>query len=34
MTTTSHGSGTTSKEVVDWTDLGKQMWSFLTAAQR
>lgn len=24
------GSGITSKDVVDWTDLGKEMWSYLT----
>ena len=28
MTTTS--SGISTKDVVDWTDLGKEMWSYLT----
>jgi hypothetical protein len=28
MTTTD--SGITTKDVVDWTDLGKEMWSYLT----
>ena len=29
-TTTDSSAGITSKEVVDWTDLGKEMWSYLT----
>ncbi len=28
MTTTANGIAT--KDVVDWTDLGKEMWSYLT----
>ncbi len=27
---TSTSTGISSKEVVDWTDLGKEMWSYLT----
>ncbi len=35
MTTATHGTATNStgistKQVVDWTDLGKEMWSYLT----
>ena len=31
MTTTTNGaSGIATKDVVDWTDLGKEMWSYLT----
>ena len=35
MTTTASGAtgtanGITGKDVVDWTDLGKEMWSYLT----
>lgn len=29
-TSTDSSAGITSKEVVDWTDLGKEMWSYLT----
>ena len=28
--TTTDSSGITTKDVVDWTDLGKEMWSYLT----
>ena len=28
--TTSAGNGIATKDVVDWTDLGKEMWSYLT----
>jgi hypothetical protein len=27
---TASSTGISSKEVVDWTDLGKEMWSYLT----
>ncbi len=27
---TANGTGITGKDVVDWTDLGKEMWSYLT----
>ena len=31
MTTTASGAtGIATKDVVDWTDLGKEMWSYLT----
>ena len=31
MTTTTNGaSGIATKDVVDWTDLGKEMWAYLT----
>jgi hypothetical protein len=30
MTTTTNSTGISTKEVVDWTDLGKEMWSYLT----
>ena len=30
VTPTPAATGITSKEVVDWTDLGKEMWSYLT----
>ena len=30
MTTTNVASGIANKDVVDWTDLGKEMWSYLT----
>jgi hypothetical protein len=26
-------AGTTSQDVVDWTDLGREMWSFLTGRE-
>ena len=29
-TTASSATGITDKDVVDWTDLGKEMWSYLT----
>ena len=29
-TTTGTTSGIANKDVVDWTDLGKEMWSYLT----
>ena len=29
-TTTGTSTGITTKDVVDWTDLGKEMWSYLT----
>ena len=30
MTTTNAANGIATKDVVDWTDLGKEMWSYLT----
>ena len=30
MTTTNGATGIATKDVVDWTDLGKEMWSYLT----
>ena len=30
MTTTHAANGIANKDVVDWTDLGKEMWSYLT----
>jgi hypothetical protein len=33
MTTETTPAGTTHQEVVDWTDLGREMWSFLTGRE-
>jgi hypothetical protein len=30
MSTTTSSADLSTKEVVDWTDLGKEMWSYLT----
>ena len=30
MTTTNAATGIATKDVVDWTDLGKEMWAYLT----
>lgn len=33
MTTSSREAGIRNDEVLDWTDLGREMWSFLTGRQ-
>lgn len=33
MTTETTRSSTTEQDVVDWTDLGREMWSFLTGRE-
>jgi hypothetical protein len=33
MTTETTRSSTTQQDVVDWTDLGREMWSFLTGRE-
>ena len=33
MSTSSHEAGVRDDHVVDWTDLGREMWSFLTGRQ-
>jgi hypothetical protein len=33
MTLSNHEAGPREEQVVDWTDLGREMWSFLTGRQ-
>ncbi len=33
MTQTTHSPAAPEQEIVDWTDLGREMWSFLTGRE-